>query len=144
MCLWSANYLWHWQEGFCNTRLHHKATGKVVVVFTATPTQKSQTRSKHGGKLKIIADIKKIIHKHKIMEKLERFDNILKMLHHSAFCKWGWIASLHNEIQMVFLHRKTLCIPIRAVITITEDEGNNFKRYICLYVPGSIKGYMAE
>lgn len=30
MCLWSANYLRQWQEGFCNTPLHYKDTGKVL------------------------------------------------------------------------------------------------------------------
>lgn len=30
MCLWSANYLWQWQEGFCNTQSHYKDTAKVL------------------------------------------------------------------------------------------------------------------
>lgn len=30
MCLWSANYLWQWQDGFFNTQLHYKDTAKVL------------------------------------------------------------------------------------------------------------------
>lgn len=34
MCLWRANYLWQWQEGFCNTQLHYKDSGKVLEVLS--------------------------------------------------------------------------------------------------------------